>query len=142
MNFIQNKKAWRILLIEDDPAIGEPLKELLDYEGYQIVWESSAPKALEALQGSIRSQDKLPHLILLDIMMPEMDGWEFREKQLAMETSVSSIPVFILSADRRAESRANPQRNEFFFPKPIDMDELAHQIDLKLKNSYSAESRI
>lgn len=128
----RNQK-WRILLVEDDPAIGEPLKELLEFEGYDINWHSSARLALDEL----RAEGEIPHLILLDIMMPEMNGWEFREAQIALDSSASEVPVFILSADRRAESRVDPSKREYFFPKPIDMDELADQIELKLSHFYA-----
>jgi len=101
------KSNWHILLVEDDAGIGEPLSELLELE----------PR---------------PDLILLDIMMPEMSGWEFREIQLKMQRDIAEIPVFILSADHRARAQVDESRNEFFFSKPVDVDRLCESIQTKL----------
>jgi len=124
------KQKWQILLVEDDSSIGEPLKQLLEWEGYTVQWEKSGFSALAWLK------KETPHLILLDIMMPEMDGWEFREEQLKMGKEAAEIPVFILSADRRAEMRVDPSRNEAFLPKPIDVNYLADRIASKLTEVY------
>ncbi|TVQ80972.1 MAG: response regulator [Bradymonadales bacterium] len=133
---MREKSKWRILLVEDDPGIGEPMEELLMFEGYEVVWVSSGREALRKLD-----EDELPHMILLDIMMPDMNGWEFREKQLLHSERVADIPVFVLSADRRSEFRVDATKREFFFPKPIDVENLANQMQLKLAEYYSGDSR-
>ena len=66
----------RILLVEDDHALRETLSDVLSEEGYQVACASNGLEALDRL-----SRDSLPHLILLDLVMPVMDGWAFRDAQ-------------------------------------------------------------
>ena len=81
-----------ILLIEDDNAIRESVGELLESEGFAFVSAGNGRDALELLKRGVR-----PALILLDLTMPVMDGWDFRQAQLQDET-FRSIPTMVLTA--------------------------------------------
>ena len=83
----------RVLVIEDDPTIREVLVEVLGEHGYDAVGAANGREALDALDGSA---DR-PCVILLDLMMPVMDGRSFREQQL-LRPELSGIPVIVLSA--------------------------------------------
>ena len=83
----------RVLIIEDDPTIREVLVEVLGEHGYDAVGAANGREALDALD---RSVDR-PCVILLDLMMPVMDGRSFREQQL-LRPELSGIPVIVLSA--------------------------------------------
>ena len=83
----------RVLVIEDDPTIREVLVEVLGEHGYDAVGAANGREALDALDGC---PDR-PCVILLDLMMPVMDGRSFREQQLA-RPELSTIPVIVLSA--------------------------------------------
>ncbi len=83
----------RVLVIEDDPTIREVLVEVLGEHGYEAVGACNGREALDALTSS---SDR-PCVILLDLMMPIMDGRSFREKQLE-EPELSDIPVIVISA--------------------------------------------
>jgi CheY-like chemotaxis protein len=82
-----------ILIIDDDASIRELLVEVLEEEGYPVQSASNGEEALSIL----RTLPKLPKLILLDLMMPVMDGWAFRQEQL-QDPLLIGIPVVVLSA--------------------------------------------
>jgi CheY-like chemotaxis protein len=90
-----------ILIVEDEAPIRAVLTEILEDEGYPVVSVSNGLQALAYL----RSYTDRPRLILLDLGMPVMSGWEFREEQ-QRDGTIREIPVIIMSAlpdlDRRA----------------------------------------
>lgn len=83
-----------ILIVDDDTDVREVLGELLADEGYTTRTCPNGRAALDILRGGAR-----PRLILLDLMMPEMDGWQFRAEQLR-DASLRSIPVVVMTASR------------------------------------------
>jgi CheY-like chemotaxis protein len=80
-----------VLIVEDDPDVREFMELLLQSSGYETM---SAPNGLEALA---QMRQRRPCVVLLDLMMPVMNGWEFRERQLA-ETAIRDVPVVCVSA--------------------------------------------
>jgi CheY-like chemotaxis protein len=100
-----------ILIVEDDAESREVLSELLAKEGYTntVVCAENGRDALDYLSRSI------PSLIILDLMMPIMSGWEFRERQRA-DPRLNSLPVVVTSASGLA-----PEIDaDALIPKPID----------------------
>ncbi len=83
----------RLLLVEDDGELRSSLAELLQNDGYDVVGASNGLEALEYLKKA-----PAPDLILLDLMMPVKDGWQFRVEQ-KRDPALSAIPVLALSAD-------------------------------------------
>jgi CheY-like chemotaxis protein len=81
-----------LLLVDDEDAIRESLREALEEDGFQILMAANGREALDRLRSSPR-----PSAILLDLMMPVMDGWEFRREQLN-DPSLRDIPVLVISA--------------------------------------------
>ncbi|MGZ5178662.1 MAG: response regulator [Burkholderiales bacterium] len=81
----------RILIVEDDVDLGQTVAQSLAEEGYAIEIASDGHAALEALRREV------PDLVLLDLMMANMNGWEFRERQLA-DPLWARIPVVVLTA--------------------------------------------
>lgn len=108
-----------ILVIEDDRAIRFSLEILLSQEGFQV---STAENGRQALQ-FLSQAESLPHLILLDLMMPVMDGTEFR-KQQQNNPKLSNIPVVLVSANRQAEECRKSLGIELLLRKPVDINEL------------------
>jgi CheY-like chemotaxis protein len=82
-----------ILIVEDESRIRAVLTEILEDEGYPV---ASARNGLEALT-YLRQQADRPHLILLDLGMPVMTGWEFRAEQ-QRDPTLAGIPVIVMSA--------------------------------------------
>jgi CheY-like chemotaxis protein len=107
----------RVLVVEDDVEIRQCIGEVLEDEGFAVTLAPHGRAALISLVG----EAPRPHVILLDLMMPVMDGHRFREEQLKMP-DVAAIPVIIMSADNgwhdRALAAAGGMR------KPIDVHEL------------------
>jgi len=107
-----------ILIVEDDPHILESLRDLLEMEGYVI---SCATNGKEAL-GALRAAAKKPGLILLDLMMPVMDGFQFCEEQIR-DSDLASIPVVIMSAAGRVkEEDVRQTAARAFLKKPLSLD--------------------
>ena len=108
-----------ILVVDDDDAIREVLAAVLEDEGYQV---RSAANGLEALQ-LLHAAATAPAVILLDLMMPVMNGWEFRAAQ-EIDPDLASIPVVLLSANREIAAKATAARVQAYLPKPVDLDHL------------------
>ena len=81
-----------VMVVDDDDDIRETLAGLLEDEGYQVVSFPHGKEALDALKGGLA-----PRVILLDLMMPVMDGAEFRRAQLG-DPALAAIPVILITA--------------------------------------------
>jgi CheY-like chemotaxis protein len=103
----------RVLVVEDERDIREALAEALSYEGYDVAVASNGREALRALRGG-----PLPDVILLDLVMPVMSGWEFRQVQVD-DPALSGIPVVVVSASD--PGAAQPDRH---LPKPFAIEAL------------------
>jgi CheY-like chemotaxis protein len=112
----------RVLVVDDDPSIQGFLAEALADEGYRVRTAANGREAL-AILGEWR-----PDLILLDLMMPEMDGWAFRGEQRAMP-AVSDVPVIVLSATRELAARTRDLEPVQVVSKPFDLGALLGTID-------------
>src|SRR5438445_696734 len=112
-----------VLLVDDDFEICDTLSQLLQDEGYSVATASNGLEALHYLRGAT-----LPRLILLDLMMPVMNGWQFRHEQ-QRDPELASIPLVVLSADRPTQrERRAYYGGEPALPRassyPIDPDEI------------------
>ena len=106
----------RILVVEDDTSIRELLVELLESEGYAV---SSAINGLEGLK-FLQTQGN-PDLILIDLMMPVMDGYSFRTEQLK-NSNWASIPTVVMSAEANAKEKMKNFNITAFLSKPVELD--------------------
>lgn len=105
-----------VLLVEDEADIREALIEVLGHSGFQVVGANNGVDALCYLRAS-----PPPALILLDLMMPIMDGWEFRRRQRE-DPALADVPVVVLSA--LDQTRAADLGGTAFLKKPLDFDRL------------------
>lgn len=115
-----------VLIVEDDLDIREALSEVLQGEGYQVLEAENGAEALRRLH------ERLPGVILLDLRMPVMNGWQFRREQVR-HAHFADIPVVVISADRAAEADAESLGVEAFLPKPIDLEVLLDTVQ-RLQN--------
>jgi CheY-like chemotaxis protein len=107
-----------ILVVEDDADIRDVLVEVLELEGYEIAVAGNGREALEHLRRA-----KRPDLILLDLMMPVMDGWQFRAEQ-RQNPEWAGIPVVILTAHGSSHLKANSNGVAGFLKKHVELEDL------------------
>lgn len=105
----------RILVVEDDNSIRELLVELLESEGYQVA------SAVNGLEGLKQLESEHPDLILIDLMMPVMDGYSFRTEQLK-NPSWSQIPTVVMSAEANAKEKMKNFQITAFLSKPVELE--------------------
>jgi CheY-like chemotaxis protein len=109
-----------VLIVEDDQDTREMLTSFLQLEGYLTETATNGREALDRLAAGITA-----NVIVLDLMMPVMDGWQFRRRQIE-DAQLSKIPTIVVSAagrDRMAQISADA-----YLAKPIDMDELLSRV--------------
>src|SRR6185503_18227343 len=106
-----------VLLVEDDVEIRDILQDLLEAEGYDVVPASHGRQALEFLLASRGA--RLPSLVVLDLMMPLVDGTEVL-KAMKEDAELADIPVVVLSA----VARERPAGAAAFLRKPVPLQKL------------------
>jgi CheY-like chemotaxis protein len=112
-----------ILIVEDEKDIRETLVNVVDMLGYHA---RSAANGREAI--AMLAERPLPRLILLDLMMPVMNGEEFRRQQMS-DPELAAIPVVIVSADWSVFRKAAALGVSDAILKPIDLDLLANTVE-------------
>jgi CheY-like chemotaxis protein len=115
-----------VLVAEDDIDVREVLVETLEAFGYRVLAARNGAEALEVLE----TTKPLPELILLDLLMPVMDGWEFlaaRSRAPAWE----AIPVIVLSGERDVEQRLTFARASYI-PKPVPIERLVKKMEAEV----------
>jgi CheY-like chemotaxis protein len=104
----------RILIVEDAEPIAASMAELLHGEGYEVACAANGQEALQHLE----SAQPLPDLILLDLMMPLMDGYEFRAQQ-RRDPRLSNIPVLLMTAGGDIQAKARELEARGYLKKPF-----------------------
>jgi|SRR5688572_1080817 len=111
--------ANMILIVEDDTDIREDLAGILRAEGYEVATAANGQVACDWL----RHTEVLPEVILLDMMMPVMDGWHFRAEQL-QDATLAAIPVVVLSGAGDVRKEATALGAAGYVTKPFKLDSL------------------
>ncbi len=114
--------AAHVLVVEDDRAVREAMLGVLEACGYPAIGAENGAEALSSLRGGPR-----PGLIVLDLMMPVMDGWQFRSAQLR-EEELARIPTLVCSA-LDVEAKALSTGAVAYLRKPIDFDRLLEIVE-------------
>jgi CheY-like chemotaxis protein len=124
-----------ILVVDDDTAILDMITQVLIEEDYQVVTANNGRSAVDL------AHEQLPQLILLDLMMPEMNGWQVVEA-LRISPKTRPIPILLLSARREMASAAGELGVTAYLEKPFDLDELLDRVQhlLMLTTTPPAES--
>lgn len=115
----------RVLVVEDDDIIRQLLAEALREDGYAVEVAGTCEAALQVLS------EWAPHLILLDLRMPDMDAVTFRAKQRAQGLAAAA-PVIVVSASNRGPEQAAEIGAAAVFPKPFDLPLLLDQVQQTL----------
>ena len=111
-----------VLIVDDDDRVREYVRVNLELEGYTVREAGSAEEGMRVLD------DASPDLILLDVMMPEVDGWEMLQR-VHERHGVGAVPVVMFSGkvDERAADEAAERGAQVFLGKPFDPQELVAQ---------------
>jgi len=105
--------SMTVLVVDDDRAVIEAMTEMLESNGYDVVAARDGIAALNRLRSGLR-----PCVILLDLMMPRMDGWDFRQHQLK-DDDLKDIPVVVITAAGFSQASVRTQFGDIeFVPKP------------------------
>jgi CheY-like chemotaxis protein len=112
-----------VLVIEDHDDTREMVAMLLSAEGFTVVTAENGQRGLERL---MRTR---PCLVLLDLMMPVMTGWEFRRAQLSLaDPDLAAVPVLLLTAVPDAQRAAEQLHAAAVITKPLDFDTLIDSV--------------
>lgn len=122
----------RLLVVDDDAELCESVADALRDAGYEAVTAADGARALR-----LSHDARAPRLILLDLMMPEMNGWQFREQQLR-DRQIKDIPVVVMTASR--DLRRHPVHADAFLFKPFTLDDLLEQVQRTVKPVAGAPS--
>lgn len=108
-----------VLVVDDDPDTRDAVQDVLQEDGFLVQLAANGDVALRAL----KSGGKVPDVILLDLMMPVMDGVTFRAEQL-QDPALRDIPVAVFSAHARAEEAAEALQADAYIEKPLSLADL------------------
>ena len=113
-----------VLVVEDDADIREAMVEILESKGYAVCAASHGAEALAQLKAGSR-----PCIILLDLMMPVMDGWTFCQ-ETGKDPALATIPILIVSAVTRQDPRNTCVRAVDHLTKPLNFGKLLATVEL------------
>ena len=125
-----------ILIVDDDVAIRQAATDILSDEGYQVVTANNGREALDFLRSSVVR----PALILLDLSMPEMDGWAFRNEQ-KHDPLLQSIPIVVFTTQERLTD-ALRMASADFVPKPVNFERLIATVSRFCQPGFGAGARL
>ena len=120
--------AETILIIEDDPLQADVVRLLLEYGGFQVV------HALDGVEGLRKLYDTQPDLVVLDLMLPQMDGWEVCRRIREMST----VPIIIMTSRKSDEEKIKGLRlgADDYIVKPFNPQELAARVGAVLRRAH------
>ena len=116
--------AKRVLVAEDEPSIVESLKFLLERAGFVVSVETDGRRALDA------AIETLPDVMVLDVMLPELDGYEVL-RQLRADRRSETLPILMLTAKGQREDRETALKNgaDVFMTKPFANSEIIAAVE-------------
>jgi CheY-like chemotaxis protein len=120
----------RVLIVEDDPSIGCLLEDVLSEEGYSTELVINGQRALEVVR------DRCPHVILMDLMMPVLDGVT-ATRLLKSDPKTKDIPVIAMSAGTNLRLHAEHLPADGALPKPFDLDAVLMTVSSVLRQPHA-----
>ncbi len=130
----------RLLMIEDDARLAQMVSQYLGQSGYQVTHAPDASSGLERLQG--RTPEPLPDLVILDLMLPDMDGLEVCKRIRAMPGPAGRVPLLMLTAKGDPMDRIVGLEigADDYLPKPFEPRELLARIRAVLRRHNTSEA--
>jgi signal transduction histidine kinase len=126
---VKSRRTVRVLLVDDDDALASALSEALELRGYEVHRAKSGAEAIERLDSG-----ELPHVVVLDLGLPGMNGWDFRVEQ-RRHPAWAEVPTVVLTADTSPQAAAIDA--SAVLQKPIGGDELATAVERALEKLRS-----
>jgi len=111
----------RLLVVDDDPTIREMLDMVLASEGYEVITAAHGAAALALVD------QRRPHVILLDMKMPVMDGWEFLRQY--RQRPGAKVPIVVITAAQDDRREAADIGAQAYIAKPFAIDDLLRAVD-------------
>ena len=125
----ETSRVSRILIVDDDPNIVQMLSDILTDEGYEVA------TATQSLRAFDRAKEAQPDLILMDIMMPYLDGLD-QIKLLSLDDDLKDIPIIVITAKARALDGIEDLRAlrivDYLY-KPFEISDLLEKISKAIK---------
>jgi CheY-like chemotaxis protein len=116
--------AHTVLVVDDEPAIREMLEDVLSSEGCRVI---TAPDGVAALD-RLREGSSRPCVILLDMLMPRMNGWQFA-RELRADNKLSEIPFALIGANPSFAADAESLGADRWLGKPLHLEQLLSTVD-------------
>ncbi len=125
-----------LLLVEDDNEIRESIRDLLEYEGFKVKEASNGIDALTQLRGG----NEPPRLIILDMMMPEMSGFDVLARLRAQDDGTDTIPVIMLTgvSDKNKIRQAIDSGIDYYIVKPFEFHDLISKVKTAISDAESS----
>jgi CheY-like chemotaxis protein len=117
--------AGKVLVVDDEPEVRFVLTEFLESRGYEVTAAESGPQALAMVE------EVAPHVVLLDVTMPEMDGMETLKRLAALRPGLPIIMV-TANADVDVTSKLLALGAADYIPKPFDLDYLGQAVGIQM----------
>jgi CheY-like chemotaxis protein len=111
-----------ILVVDDEIEIAAAIAEVLELEGFAVTVAGDGQEALGLLRDGLR-----PELIVMDMMMPKMDAWGFRDAKRSLD-GLSKIPIIAMTADGRAKGKAAEVGAMGWLRKPMSLEDLLREV--------------
>ncbi|MEB3339380.1 response regulator transcription factor [Okeania sp.] len=130
MKEINTADTKQLMLVDDDPNLILLVKDYLEFRGYQVTTAENGREALELLE------EKIPDLIICDVMMPEMDGYTLVQ-EIRKNSVTECVPVLFLSAKGQSQDRVKGLNigADVYIVKPFEPEELVAQVESSLKQA-------
>lgn len=128
-----DKMSRKVLVVDDDRSVARFLQDALETEGYQVM------VAANGLQGLLSAQQEGPDLVILDVMLPGLDGFEVCHR-LRSDPQTSHLPIIMYSGKGRENDRLTGEKvgaNEYLI-KPIDLEEILAKMESLLQSQTVA----
>jgi len=131
-------KLRKVVCVEDEPEMIDLIRLILSRKGFEVIGAEGGVKGL----ATIRKEK--PDLVLLDLMMPEMDGWQVYQ-QLKAEPATAQIPVIVVTAKAQNIDKVlglHIAKVDDYIPKPFSLQELVDRVEAVLKRHEQARKAV
>ncbi len=126
----------RVLCIEDEPEMIDLMRLILERKGFEVLGAVGGRQGLEAVR------EHMPDLVLLDLMMPDVDGWEVY-RQMKADAQLRQIPVVIVTAKSQSIDRVlglHIAKVDDYVTKPFGPNDLTESVERVLRKRQTATS--